>query len=450
MPKESGISSCRKMSRMEERITHRRVLKTSLPIILSNTTVPLLGAVDLAVVGQMGHAAPAAAVGFGAVLISTIYWFFGFLRMGTSGQTAQAFGAEDRLEVTAILYRAVLIGLVGGACVTALQWPILSLAHEVSDLSAEADALTSEYFSIRVWFAPFSIATYGVWGWLIGLERTRDVLILQLWITTLNAVLDVGFVLGLGWGVAGVAWATVVAEVTGLLLAAYLCRGALFAYLPDLRARIFARDKWQSAFKSNSDILLRSVFLETVMVGAVLYATKLGDATVAAYQIMMQFLAIVGYALDGVAFTAETLVGQAYGAKAPKALRKAVRYTAVWSFVVIGFMSLVFAIFGRGIVNVMNDVPEVREIAYSYLIFMVLAPPIGVLGWLLDGVFIGASQTRAMRDMSALSAAVFWIVILLLFPIYQMQGLWLSLLIWYAVRGITLAAKYPALERGAS
>ena len=437
------------MPDLEHRITHRRVLRTSVPIILSNTTVPLLGAVDLAVVGQMGHAAPAAAVGFGAVVISTLYWFFGFLRMGTSGQTAQAHGAGDTAEVTAILYRAVLIGLIGGACVTFLQWPILFLAQEVSDLSSQADELTAQYFAIRIWFAPFSIATYGVWGWLIGLERTRDVLVLQLWITSLNAILDIVFVLGFDWGVAGVAWATVLAEVTGLILAAYLCREAILTRIPDLKARVFAKEKWKSTYKSNTDILLRSVFLETVMVGAVLYATKQGDATVAAYQIMMQFLAIVGYALDGVAFTAETLVGQAYGAKAPRALHKAVKYTGFWCLVVIGFMSGVFALFGQSIINLMNDVPEVRETAYSYLIFMVLAPPIGVLGWLLDGVFIGASHTRAMRDMSALSAGVFWIVLLLLFPVYHMQGLWVALLVWYAVRGLTLAAKYPAIIRTA-
>ncbi|HEX9856921.1 MAG TPA: MATE family efflux transporter, partial [Paracoccaceae bacterium] len=199
-------------------ITHARVLRIAAPIVLSNATVPLLGAVDVGVVGQIGLAAPIGAVGIGAVVLASLYWIFGFLRMGTSGLTAQAHGAGDAAERSAILLRALLIGAAAGLAFVALQVPLFWAAFQLAPASAEVEGLAQHYLAIRIWGAPATIALYAVTGWLIALERTRAVLLLQLWMNGLNVGLDLWFVLGLGWGVGGVATATLIAEWTGLAL----------------------------------------------------------------------------------------------------------------------------------------------------------------------------------------------------------------------------------------
>ena len=217
------------MSHPPQALTHSRVLKIALPILLSNVTIPILGAVDTGVVGQIPAPEPIAAVGIGAIVLSAIYWVFGFLRMGTVGLTAQAAGAGDRNEVAALLTRALMIGLAGGVLLIAAQWLIFTVAFAVSPASAEVEALARDYMRIRIWSAPAAIAIYGITGWLIAQERTRGVFVLQLWMNGINVGLDLLFVLHLGWGVSGVAIATFLAEWSGLAMGLWLCRETLRA-----------------------------------------------------------------------------------------------------------------------------------------------------------------------------------------------------------------------------
>ncbi|NBT31779.1 MAG: MATE family efflux transporter, partial [Rhodobacteraceae bacterium] len=209
---------------MAESITHARVLKFAIPIVLSNATVPILGAVDTGVIGQLGLAAPIGAVGIGAVILTTLYWVFGFLRMGTSGLVAQAKGAENTAEVGALLSRGLLVGAGAGLVYVLLQALLFRGAFALSPASPEVEAQARIYLGIRIWGAPATIALYAVTGWLVGLEKTRGVFVLQLWMNGLNVCLDLWFVLGLGWGIAGVASATLIAEYTGLALGLWLCR----------------------------------------------------------------------------------------------------------------------------------------------------------------------------------------------------------------------------------
>ncbi len=245
-------------------ITNRRVLKIALPIMLSNVTIPILGAVDTGVVGQMGQAAPIGAVGIGAVVLSAIYWIFGFLRMGTSGLAAQALGQGNRAEVAALLTRVLLIGFAGGVVIILLQVPILWAAFWLSPASAEVESLARGYMQIRIWSAPAAIAVFGITGWLIAQERTRAVLVLQLWMNGINVVLNVWFVLGIGWGVNGVALATFLAEWSGMAMGLYLCRAAF--RVPAWRdwARVFDRVKLVQMAQVNSDILIRSLLLQVI------------------------------------------------------------------------------------------------------------------------------------------------------------------------------------------
>ncbi|WP_417243316.1 MATE family efflux transporter [Celeribacter sp.] len=429
------------------RLTHRRVLAIALPIVLSNATVPILGAVDTGVVGQMGAAAPIGAVGIGAVILASVYWIFGFLRMGTTGLVAQARGAGDAAEVSAYLTRALMIAVIGGAGVIALQMPILWAAFHVSPASAEVESMARSYISIRIWSAPFAIAIFGLTGWLIAQERTRAVLLLQLWMNGINIGLDFWFVLGLGWGVAGVAIATVIAEVTGAVMGLWLCRDAFG--VPAWRdwAVVLKSERLVHMAKVNTDIMVRSVLLLSIMVSFAFLGAGFGDVTLAANQILMQFIEITAYALDGFAFAAEAIVGTAMGARSRDAFRRGALLAAFWGMVAAVALAVAFALFGGAIIDAMSTATPVRVEARSYLWWMVLAPVAGLASWMLDGVFIGATRTRDMRNMMLLSVATYAVAVWALIPLLGNHGLWAALIISYIARAVTLGWKYPALER---
>lgn len=427
-------------------ITHRRVLRAALPIVVANVTVPVLGVVDTGVVGQLGLAAPIGAVGIGAVVLTALYWVFGFLRMGTTGLTSQASGAGETGEVAALLTRSVMIGLVGGGLIIALQVPFFHAAFWLSPASAEVETLARAYMGIRVWSAPALIALYGVTGWLIAQERTGAVLAIQVLMNGLNVALDLWFVLGLGWGVEGVARATFLAEWSGLALAAWLCRG-IFG-LPAWRdwPRVFDAGRLRRMATVNRDILLRSLMLQAIFISFLFLGARFGDVILAANQVLLQFLHVTAYALDGFAFAAEALVGQAVGRRDVGLLRRAALLSSAWGMAIVVLMALVFALFGGQVIDAMAKAPAVQQAARDYLVYMVLAPPLGAAAWMLDGVFIGATRTRDMRNMMALSLAVYALAVMVLVPALGNHGLWVALLISFAARGVTLALRYPSLE----
>lgn len=427
-------------------LTHRRVLNISVPIVLSNVTVPILGVVDTGVVGQLGEAAPIGAVGIGAIILTSIYWVFGFLRMGTTGLAAQALGAKDHGEVAALLTRVLMVGLIGGIAVIALQSLLFAGAFWISPASAEVESLARDYMAIRVWSAPAMIATYGITGWLIAQERTRGVLAIQVTMNGINILLDLWFVLGLGWGVNGVAWATFIAEWSGLALGLWLCRDAF--RVPDWK-------NWQRVFDGaslvhmavvNGDIMVRSVLLTAMFTSFALYASDFGDVPLAANQILMQFLQVTAFAMDGFAFAAEALVGQALGARSRGALRRSAIMTSQWGLGICVVLAIAFALFGPAVVDIMTTSPDVRAEARIYLPYMVAAPILGCAAWMLDGIFIGATRTTDMRNMMLLSAAIYFVAVYPLMWAFGNHGLWLALLLSFVARGATLYWRYPALE----
>jgi MATE family multidrug resistance protein len=431
----------------ETPVTHRRVLNIAVPIVLSNITVPLLGAVDTGVVGQLGQAAPIGAVGLGAVILSAIYWVFGFLRMGTTGLTSQANGARNHEEVAALLMRAFLIAGVGGLAVILLQVPLFWAALQLAPASAEVEGMVTTYLSIRVWSAPAMIALYGVNGWLIALERTRSVLIIQVIMNGMNILLDLWFVLGLGWGVEGVAIATLISELTGLAVGIWLCRNALQGRVWWNPSRIFDRVRLMHMAAVNGDILVRSLMLQAIFVSFLFVGADFGDVTLAANQVLTQFLQITAYGLDGFAFAAEALVGTALGASNRAALRRGAVLASVWGMASCVALALFFWVQGGWLIDVLTTAPDVRAEARVYLIYMVASPILGILPWMLDGVFIGATRTKDMRNMMAISLAIYIGALLLLVPAFGNHGLWGAMLISFVARGVTLAVKYPALER---
>lgn len=430
-------------------LTHKRVLGVALPVVLSNATVPILGAVDTGVVGQMGLAAPIGAVGIGAIALTAIYWIFGFLRMGTAGLTAQANGAGRRGEVAALLSRGLIIALGAGLVIMALQMPFIWLALQTAPASSEVESLAQSYMGIRIYGAPAAIGIYAVTGWLIGLERTRAVLVVQLWMNGLNILLDLWFVLGLGWGVEGVAIATLIAEWSGLALGLWLCRDALKTPAWKDWPRVFERAQMILFARVNRDILLRSVMLQGIFMSFVFLGARFGDVTLAANHVLLQFLEITAYSMDGFAIAAETLVGQSMGARSVSRVRRAALMTSFWGLVTVICTASAFALFGPWIIDLMTTAPDVRAEARVFLPYMIAAPLVGCAAWMLDGIFIGATRSGDMRNMMALSALIYVAAVLILMPWIGNHGLWLALLISFIARGATLGWKYPALERAA-
>jgi len=423
-------------------ITHARLWRIAGPIVLSNATVPLLGAVDTGVVGQMGAAAPIGAVGLGAVILATLYWVFGFLRMGTSGLAAQAHGAGDAAERTAVLLRALIVGFGAGLALILLQLALFAAAFAVAPASDAVESLARDYLAIRIWGAPATIALYAVTGWLIAVERTRAVFVLQIWINGVNIALDLWFVLGLGWGVPGVAIATLIAEWTGLAVGLWFCRDAFGPALAAGLARIGNREALVRMVAVNRDIMIRSVVLQVCFTTFVLLGARFGDVTLAANQVLMQFLGILSYALDGFAFAAETLVGQAIGARAVQDVRQAIRLSIFWTLAGGLALGLGFWLAGPWLIDLMATDPEVRLAAREYLHWIALAPLFGALAWAYDGIYIGALLTAEMRRLMLISAAVYVLALGLILP-FGNHGLWAALMVLFAARSLLMHRHSP-------
>jgi len=427
-------------------LTHARVLRIALPIVLSNATVPLLGAVDTGVVGQLGLAAPIGAVGLGAVVLASVYWIFGFLRMGTSGLAAQARGAGEVAEGGAILLRSLMIGAAAGMVLVVLQGPLIWLAFRIAPASAEVEDLTRTYLAIRIWGAPATICMYAVTGWLIAQERTRAVLVVQLGINLMNIGLDLLFVLRLGWGVPGVAVASLLAEWTGLTAGLWFCRA------------VFARGAWRNwaqllegarlrrMLLVNSDIMIRSVVLQFSFTAFVFLGAGFGTLTLAANQVLLQFLQFTAFGLDGFAFAAEALVGLAIGAGSVGVVRRSAVMTSQWGVGGAVTLALVFWIWGPGLIDLLTNAPDVRLAARAYLPWVMVAPVIGIASWMLDGIFIGATQTRDMRNAMLQSVLIYLGALWVLTPWLGNHGLWAALMVLNATRAITLARLYPRIE----
>jgi MATE family multidrug resistance protein len=431
-----------------ELLTYGRVLSISLPIILSNVTTPLLGITSTAVVGQLGEAHLIGAVALGATIFTLLFWAFGFLRMGTTGLCAQADGAGNQDEVSAILARALLLASGAGVLLILLQWPLEWVSLHFLDGSAVVEAETRHYFHIRIWSAPFALANYAFLGWFIGLGRTQTALHLQVVLNGANVVLNVAFVTWLGWGVSGVAIGTLIAEI----LAAGL--GAVIAGRELLRRG--AAIDWDRALEIsglrrmlavNSDLMIRTLCLLFAFTFFTAQAAKAGDVVLAANAVLLQFLNISSYLLDGFAFATEVLTGRAIGAARQAQFRRAVHLSSVWAGAVSLVVAAIFAVGGGSVIDAMAANPEVRETARLYLPWAIAAPVTGVACFQLDGIFIGATRTRDMRNMMILSLAVFLAAWAALTPAFGNHGLWASMIVFFVIRGISLALYYPSLER---
>jgi len=428
-------------------LTHREVLTIAIPVMISNVSTPLIGIVDTGVVGQIPNPAYIGAVAVGSLVFSFVFWAFGFLRMGTTGLTAQALGARDSDEMTACLGRALLVAALAGAALISLQWPIRSVAFGLLSGSEEVETLARAYFDIRVWAAPATLANYALLGWFIGLGRTDIGLVLQLVLNLSNMMLDALFVLGFGWDVRGVALGTLLAEclaaAIGLLIATRYLRGIGGRWS---RERLFDSARLRRTIAVNGDIMLRSLALVSVFVWFMSEGAKQGNVILAANAVLMHFISVGAFFLDGLAFSAEALVGRALGAAQRAGLKAAAGMTTIWAAGVAVALSIVFATFGAGAIDLLTVDPAAREAARTFLPWAAGAPLLGVWAFQLDGIFIGATRTVDMRNAMLLSLAIFFAAWWALLP-HGNHGLWAALYVHYVARVATLGFYYPRLLR---
>ncbi len=426
-------------------VTHRLVLSIAIPMTLGFLTTPLLGLTDTAVAGRLGSADALAGLAVGAVIFDLLLGSFNFLRASTTGLVAQAYGRGDRREEQAVCWRSLTIALCAGLMIALLSPLLLSAGLFLMAPSPAVAEVTSTYFMIRVLSAPMALANYTLLGFVLGRGQGMTGLLLQAIINGINIVLSIGLGLGLGWGIAGIAWGTFAGETVGLL-AGFLIVVSRFdrAHRPT-RVEIFARERMRALFSLNRDIMIRTF----VLIGSFAIMTRIGSSmgplVLAANAVLMNLFLVAGYYLDGLANSAEQLVGRAFGAGFRPAFDRAVKLTVIWSFGLGAATTVLLLLFGTDVIALLTTTESVRVEAAKYLPWAALTAISGALAFQMDGVFIGATWSSAMRNMM-LAAFVGYIAALALFvPLLGNHGLWLALNLFLAFRGIFFALRLPAL-----
>jgi len=430
-------------------ITYRHLLHKAWPIILANAAVPLLGLVDTAVIGNFGSLADLGAIALGALIFSFVYWSFGFLRMGTTGFAARADGAGDSLEVRAVLGRALLLAGVLGTSLIALQRPIGWLAFALLDGSDNVEAAARTYFAIRIWGAPATLAGFACMGLLIGLGRSKQLLVLQLFLNGLNVLLDVLFAGWLGLGAAGIALGTVLAEwstlgFTAWLLGRSLRPGNAERFWPG--SRILHGPALLATLSANLNIMWRTLILVFSFAFFVNQSARFGEVVLAANHILLQLISFSAFFLDGYAFVVESLAGKARGRRDLNIFDAVVRRTTELAALSALLLALAVLLLGPIAVNVLTDLAEVRESAADMRGLAALYVLLSFAAFQLDGIFIGVSFTRAMRNAAMLSISVFIAASWLLLPEFGVTGLWLAMVLYVVARALSLLLYYPALR----
>jgi MATE family multidrug resistance protein len=438
------LDTSSRVARVE--VSHRAVVRIALPMTLAHITTPLLGFADAAVIGRLGEAHLLGAINAGAVMFDFIFWGFGFFRMATAGLTAQALGAGDGQEMRAVLMRSLFLAAGIGLAIVLLQTIIATLAFAALGASPEVTEAARVYYDIRVWSAPFAFATYAILGALIGRGRTDLGLTLQIAINLGNIALNVVLVYGFGLGIFGSGLGTLIAEIGGTAagLAIIFWLDSRFYEVP--RALLLAREKLRRLTAINIDIMIRTVALLFSFAYFTSLGARGGDITLAANAILMNLFMITAFFLDGFATAAEQMCGQSVGARDEAGFRGIVRLTSLWA---VGFslaVALAALVGGGMFIDFVSTNEAVRAYARAYLPYAALAPLLGALAFEFDGVYIGATWTREMRNLMLLALALYLTASFALRPLGN-AGLWIALLVFLAARSVGQMWLYPGLVR---
>lgn len=431
------------LSALQQKALHVRVFSLAFPMVLSNITVPLLGLVDAAVIGHLDHAWYLGGVAVGSTMIAVTFWLLGFLRMATTGLTAQAYGADDKAGLANVFLQGISLAWLLAFAIIAVHPLIADWVFSYSDASTEVKRYADQYFSVRIWSAPAALTNLVIMGWLLGAQNAKKPMMLLIVINVINIVLDVLFVVGFGWKVQGAAAASVIADYSGMALGLYFVAQR---WKQEMLPAPLAQWKKASAgmgrlLKLNRDIFLRSLCLQLAFTFMTFQGATLGDNVVAANAVLMNFLMLVSFAMDGFAYAMEAMVGKAIGARNRNELMDSLTATTFWSLVISLLITAAFLIFGEQIVGVISDIPAVREQAFVYLPWLIAMPLVAMWCFLLDGVFIGATRGREMRNTMFVAMAGFFVIWWLLSG-WGNHALWAAMLGFMALRGLTLGVLF--------
>ena len=416
----------------------KQILHIALPSIVSNITVPLLGLVDVAITGHLGSAAYIGAIAVGGMLFNIIYWMFAFLRMGTSGMTAQAFGARDLTEVGAVIQRALLVAIVISVLMLCLQVPIREAALSIISPSAEVVAFTCTYFNICIWGAPAALMLFVMTGWFVGMQNSKAPMIVAVIQNVANIVLSFVLVYGIGMKIEGVALGTVLAQYIGLI-------SALLLFTPYfLRIRkyyhkniVLTSAALMKFFSVNKDIFFRTCCLILVHFFFIAAGAKQGDTELAVNTMLMQLFTLYSYIMDGFAFAGEAMVGKAIGGKMRSIYNDTVRRLFRWGWGVAALFTLMYFLFGKAFLSLLTDNVAVLDVAQMYQSWTLLFPLCGMAAFIWDGIYIGATATKGMLISMASGMVLFFLLYFTLVPWMGNHGLWIAFVAYLATRGIT-------------
>lgn len=416
----------------------RQILQIALPSIVSNITVPLLGLIDVAIVGHLGSPAYIGAIAVGGMLFNIIYWIFGFLRMGTSGMTSQAFGKRDLTEVVCLLMRSVGIGLAVAFCLIALQIPIRQGAFLLIHPTDEVRILATLYFHICIWGAPAMLGLYGLTGWFIGMQNSRIPMYIAITQNIVNIIASLSLVYLCGMKVEGVALGTLIAQYAGLFMGLALWwkhYGKLKRFLK-VGKNIWQKEAMYRFFQVNRDIFLRTLCLVAVTLFFTSAGASQGEIILAVNTLLMQLFTLFSYVMDGFAYAGEALSGRYIGARNREAFTDTVRHLFGWGVVMAVLFTLVYALGGNAFLGLLTDDKEVIAAADTYFYWALAVPAVGIAAFIWDGIFIGATATRGMLLSMATAAASFFVLYYGLHPVLANHALWLAFLTYLLMRGV--------------
>lgn len=415
---------------------NKEILRLAIPNILSNISVPLLSSFDTALMGRLS-ADHLGAVGLGSMIFNFVYWNFGFLRMGSTGMTAQAYGRNERGEIGTVLGQASLVAISLAVILLLFQSPLIEASQSLLKVTSDQQPLVREYFDIRIWAAPAALGMYALMGWFFGMQNAIYPLILTIVINVVNMLLSYLLVWQYGWGIAGVAWGTVVAQYVGLIAGIVLL---LYRY-PWIRENIESKVllQWEALLRFlriNGDIFLRTLCLTLAFAFFYRQSAGLGDLILATNVILLQYVNWMSYGVDGFAFAAESLVGKYHGARKPEQRSRAIRLSFIWGMALAAAYALLYGLAGNQLLYVFTDKAEIINAALPYLSWMIIFPMLGTPCYIWDGVYVGITASRAMRNTMLLA----FIGYLLLYYLYGIDlgnhGLWFSLTAFMVLRGL--------------
>lgn len=417
---------------------HRQIFRLTLPNIVSNITIPLLGMVDIVIVGWYGGADLLAGIAIGGTVFNFLYWNFGFLRMGTSGFTAQAYGARDFKYATQTLFRAVSVAAVIGVMMWVLQVPIdrLSLLL-VDNSSAQVKQAASDYFFMRIWAAPATLSLYAFNGWFIGMQNAKTPMWIAIIINGVNLALSSMFAFGFDMGIAGVGLGTAISQWSGVAMAVWVIWWKYRKIFKPIDFKdLYERSALSKFFQVNRDIFIRTFCMCTVYVYFTVASSSMGDDILAANNLMMQLFMIFSYMMDGFGYAGEALVGKYYGARNFKQLHKAVRYVIFWGFITSLLCTVLYALFGEYVLMIFSPSAGILASAHQYIWWAVAVPVAGFLAFLLDGFLVGLTASSIMRNGMMISAAAFFAIYWTFRGIMGNDALWLAYVGFLFIRGM--------------